>query len=470
MFFLSTKDTREAVNSEKALIYSTQSNSAGLFFPKNLLKFQKDDILSKTEIEIFIDVFSFFLGDLFSKTELTNVYEKITSKFKNNQFFKLKKILNFELCSLTEGQSSSFKDIPYIIISEFLSLYQVKYNKQINLLHIGDLLDLEAFSKATKDKGFKRIFLFNEIDSEYAEFTLNKLEDKDINIRKIETSNEKFYLIKKDIYFQKFLNESCQFSIIDDFNFFNSLGYFFIFILIYKKYNRELSFSFSDNNNTMLLASYLLKNSNLEIDKTILVNYKNDLFKNLLQKSRLRKDNTSIKEEEFSIFSRNKNSINLERILYLCYNLNSTSLNRSFSFFEKGEEAVISMDILNKLKNFILPVNLEDSSDLFQQILSFIKNENVYIDQYSAMSIIGQISSNLDFNQNDLIVNFELYNSKFFVNFISRLIGFKLDLDVPWNKTSDKKKEKEDLKYNILNGNLESISDYILNTFSVHNL
>lgn len=437
MEFVSTRDTSYSTTSEEALIYSTKISNSSLFFCKRIdYNFINENFLNLNTESIFIKVFYYFLGDLFSEKDIQDIFIKVKKKFKNENFFEIYKLLNFEICSITNGQSSCFRDFIFSISSEIFQKYIEKTNNKLNILHIGNSIELDSFVKAFSDKDdIKSLFLYNQIDNKFGEFNIKNHNNKNISIAKIDVDNLNYASFKNDVYFHRFMNFEYKISVVDDINFLNIISYVFLYSILFKHYKRSFIISSVDSDYTMSTASYLSKELGLNsLKQFINTTYGTDILFNVLNNNTISK---KIKKEErddnLSILTKNSSIENLERILYHAYSFDSISINRIISIINKDDSYTLNSNIVKKLNSFIFNYNLIDSSEIYNQISSTVKNENLYIDQYTCAGILGTNNFTTVRETKDLIINFELYKYDMFLDFISKVVGFEIKNDKPWN-------------------------------------
>lgn len=429
--FISTRNNQKSVTSLTALLYPTSCEDKGVFCPRNLSFFDPNSLQSLSDEDIFVKIFHKYLSEVFSASELKEVYFNAISKFKDGSFFSSKAILSNSLISFCNGPSGSYRDVPFAILSELFLLYQKKYLKKLHILHIGDELDFLSFRTFFASKDFKTLFLCPKIESKFAMYSI--LNGDAAGVFQLDNQDlSPISRIRDDVYFHDFLNESCSFSTVDDYNYFYILSFTFVFILLKKIYKYNFTCSFCDSNLTFSLAAQAANIAGFEVKKVVSVFFKNDIFVNIINKSLLKNTFVNFKQDGFSLFYNNANLVNLERILFSLYEFDSGAINRLMSLYKQGGECFLNIDIAKKIDKFFASFNLEDSVDLIRNISSIILSESKYIDQYTSASIAGSnILKNSIGDSN--VLCFELFDWSISVDFISKIMGFQINSEVPWS-------------------------------------
>ena len=136
MNYFSTRD-KSLKFSFKDIFLRGLAPGGGLFLPKEIKKFNKDELNDLRKLDykqLATEIIYNFCKDEISKRELKSLIEKSYSSFKDKEVVNLKKIGNITLLELYNGPTLAFKDIAMHIIGNLYEYLKIPKKKPVNIV------------------------------------------------------------------------------------------------------------------------------------------------------------------------------------------------------------------------------------------------------------------------------------------------------------------------------------------------
>ena len=136
MKYISTRNNSKEYSFEKVFIKGL-ADDGGLFVPKSLKKFSKEELNSMSKLsyqELATKIILPFIGDFMSEKELSEIIQKSYAVFRKEQAVSLVKIGNINILELFHGPTLAFKDIAMQLLGNFYEHYLKKNNQNINII------------------------------------------------------------------------------------------------------------------------------------------------------------------------------------------------------------------------------------------------------------------------------------------------------------------------------------------------
>ena len=169
----------------------------GLFIPKSLKKFTKDELNSFKNLsyqDLAKKIIFPFLGDFMSESELSEIIKKSYSVFRKDNVVHFTTghgkdgLENISILELFHGPTLAFKDIAMQLIGNFYEYYLKKNNKKINIIVATSGDTGAAAIEAIKGKKNMNIFVLhphNKISTVQRKIMTTTKEKNVFNIAKI---------------------------------------------------------------------------------------------------------------------------------------------------------------------------------------------------------------------------------------------------------------------------------------------
>ena len=140
MEYISTRNNKKAFTFKDVFLKGLAPDG-GLFIPKSLKKFNKDELKSFRNFsyqDLAKKIIFPFLSDFMSESELSDIIKKSYSTFRKNNVVHLSKnknnALDINILELFHGPTLAFKDVAMQLIGNLYEYYLKTNNKKINII------------------------------------------------------------------------------------------------------------------------------------------------------------------------------------------------------------------------------------------------------------------------------------------------------------------------------------------------
>ncbi len=136
MEYISTRNSSKTFKFKDVFIKGL-ADDGGLFIPKTLNKFSKDEINSfqnLSYIDLAKKIILPFISDFINENELSKIIEKSYSVFREKNVVKLIKVGDRSILELFHGPTLAFKDVAMQLLGNFYEYYLKNENEKINIV------------------------------------------------------------------------------------------------------------------------------------------------------------------------------------------------------------------------------------------------------------------------------------------------------------------------------------------------
>lgn len=433
MIFLSTRGSKPKTGLD-AFLHPTKINTNALYIPATLPHFNLN--LKDTNEDIFVKLFHLFCNDFLKKEELSQIYKNSISQFQNNKFYNIKDTQQGKFLELTNGKSFYFEDIPFVIIKEILKVISKRDKKEIKIINVGNIESHISIINNFQDTDFKICSIFDNQDlNSFQNYCILKNKNPNIATAKIKIDN--FESIQNGIYHQSYLNDYYNFTAINSYNFFYILSFVFIFAILYKELNGNLfSLAVPSENLSIATAALIAKMLGIEIKKCNIAFYKNSFLHFILETGKMNKEPQRNLDKWFESFRTHQYPINIERILFLYYDFDSSSVVRAMESFESYNTYTINKTIVNKMVDLFDNTLIENSFDVLNQIGNFARNYNTYIEQNTSICSLAAENLREGLRANEIALSLSPAHREASVEILKDILGFHIKSDKEWNQSN----------------------------------
>tara|TARA_B100000700_G_C15009217_1_gene840078 strand:+ start:753 stop:2198 length:1446 start_codon:yes stop_codon:yes gene_type:complete len=473
MEYISTRNA-EKLFSFKDVFLKGLASDGGLFIPKSLKKFTKDELKLFRNLsyhDLAKKIIFPYLGDFMSENELSDIIKKSYSVFRKNNVVHLSKdpnnVLEINILELFHGPTLAFKDVAMQLIGNFYEYYLNKNNKQINIIVATSGDTGAAAIDAIKGKKNINIFVLhphNKISTVQRKI-MTTVKEKNVFNLAIKGNFDNCQNLVKHLFSDQNFSNSINMSGVNSINWARIIAqtvyYFYAYFQSkYVKdslYEKPINFSIPTGNFGDAYAGYLAKKMGLPIDKLIIATNDNDILHRAISEG-----NYEVKKvlQTLSPSMDIQVASNFERLIYDLNNFNDTSTEKVMSEIKKTGKYKFSKDIIEKIKKDFVSASLS-IEEMKNIIIKLSDNPNsVIVDPHTAIGL-GAIIKVTNENKHSKIntVNTISLATAHPAKFPEATKFAKGGVELP-NELKYVMKEKEN--FNIMDNNIQQVKDYII--------
>ena len=473
MEYISTRNA-EKLFSFKDVFLKGLASDGGLFIPKSLKKFTKDELKLFRNLsyhDLAKKIIFPYLGDFMSENELSDIIKKSYSVFRKNNVVHLSKdpnnVLEINILELFHGPTLAFKDVAMQLIGNFYEYYLNKNNKQINIIVATSGDTGAAAIDAIKGKKNINIFVLhphNKISTVQRKI-MTTVKEKNVFNLAIKGNFDNCQNLVKHLFSDQNFSNSINMSGVNSINWARIIAqtvyYFYAYFQSkYVKdslYEKPINFSIPTGNFGDAYAGYLAKKMGLPIDKLIIATNDNDILHRAISEG-----NYEVKKvlQTLSPSMDIQVASNFERLIYDLNNFNDTSTEKVMNEIKKTGKYKFSKDIIEKIKKDFVSASLS-IEEMKNIIIKLSDNPNsVIVDPHTAIGL-GAIIKVTNENKHSKIntVNTISLATAHPAKFPEATKFAKGGVELP-NELKYVMKEKEN--FNIMDNNIQQVKDYII--------
>ena len=476
MEYISTRNNKNTFTFKDVFLKGLAPDG-GLFIPKSLKKFTKDELKSFKNLsyqDLAKKIIFPFIGDFMSESELSDIIKKSYSVFRKENAVHLtngsNNALDIDILELFHGPTLAFKDVAMQLIGNFYEYYLKKNNQGINIIVATSGDTGAAAIDAIKGKKNMNIFVLhphNKISTVQRKIMTTAKEQNIFNLAINGNFDDCQNLVKSMFSDQDFSN-SINMSGVNSINWARiiaqSVYYFYAYFqseFVKRNLYKELiNFSVPTGNFGDVYAGYLAKKMGLPINKLIVATNDNDILHRAISKG-----NFEVKKV-FQTLSPSMDiqvASNFERLIYDINDFSDTETEKVMTEIKKTGNYKIPKDKIAKIKKDFLSSSLsvEETIKIIINLSVAPRSCPVIVDPHTAVglgAILKVIDENKDsgINTANTIALATAHSAKF--PEASKFVqGGKAKLP---EELKHVMKGKEN--FIIMDNNLELVRDYIL--------
>ncbi len=455
MKYVSTRDTSKTFEFKEVFVKGL-ADDGGLFIPKSLVKFSKDEIKDFEKLnysDLAKKVIYPFIGNFMSGNDLGKIIDKSYSAFRKDNVVELIKIGDRSLLELFHGPTLAFKDVAMQLLGNFYEYYLSNENQKINIVVATSGDTGAAAIDAIKGKKNLNIFVlhpYNRVSPVQRKLmTTGKFENV-FNIA-VKGNFDDCQNLVKSMFSDKNFSNQINMSGVNSINWARiiaqSVYYFYSYFLV-KNEDQPTNFSVPTGNFGDVYAGYLAKKLGLPINKLIVATNQNDILHRAISKGSYQAEKVS---ETISPSMDIQVASNFERLIFDLNNEDDVQTSQDMKNIKEIGNYVLDNKKLNKINENFLSVRMSEKETL--EIISFVyKQFNVVLDPHTAIGYGAFDKQNLSGNN---IVLGTAHPSKF-PDAIFRAIKTKAYLPSELMFILD---EKEN--YDVIENDVEKVKQHI---------
>ena len=456
MEYISTRNEKK-IHSFKEVFLKGLADDGGLFVPKKIPTFTKDDLKSFKNLtynELATKIILKFCSDEFDEKTIKEIINKSYKKFRVKNIVEIRKLGKINLLELFHGPTLAFKDIAMQVIGNMYEKILKKNNQKINVIVATSGDTGGAAINAIKDRDNMKIFVLhpeNKISEVQRKFMTTTNSKNVFNIALSGNFDDCQKLVKL-MFSDKSFCESINMSGVNSINWARivvQIVYYFFSYYQVAKDGEKLNFSVPTGNFGDIYAGYVAKKMGLPIHKLFIATNSNDILKRVINTGVYK---PTIVKHTVSPSMDIQVASNFERLIF---DINSCNAKKTLSLMkdlnEKGEFK-LDREQLKKINESFCSESLSEQ-ETKSVINKMYKNQGVLIDPHTAIAIgiIDKISS-----KENIITLATAHPSKFsdVVNEETKVMP-----ELPQN-LKDMLSKKEN--FDKLDKDLEKVKSYIL--------
>ena len=455
MNYVSTRNNSNSFEFKDVFIKGL-ADDGGLFIPKSLHKYEKQDLLEFKNLEyneLAKKIIYPFIGDFMSEEDLNKIIDKSYSVFRKKNVVDLIKVGDRSILELFHGPTLAFKDIAMQLLGGFYEYYLNNQNEKLNIVVATSGDTGAAAIDAIKGKNNINIFVLhpnNRISKVQRRLMTTGKEKNVFNIA-VEGNFDDCQNLVKAMFADKSFSNKIKMSGVNSINWARiiaqSVYYFYSYYLI-EDNTKPINFSVPTGNFGDVYAGYLAKKIGLPVNKFIVATNQNDILHRAISKG---KYNIEKVAETISPSMDIQLASNFERLIYDLNNHNDEKTIKAMKDIKENGKYLINEENLNKINNHFLSASMNESEVL--DIIKKVHTEfDIILDPHTAIGYGALDKVKLEGNN---IVLATAHPCKF-PDAIEKAVNIKSKLP---NELSYILEEKE--KYDIVENNLDKIKNHI---------
>ena len=455
MDYVSTRNSSNIFKFKDVFIKGL-ADDGGLFIPKSLQKYKKNDLFEFKNLEykeLAKKIIHPFIGDFMSENDLSKIIDKSYSAFRKENVVNLIKVGDRSILELFHGPTLAFKDIAMQLLGNFYEYYLNNENEKINIVVATSGDTGAAAIDAIKGKDNVNIFVLhpnNRVSPVQRKLMTTGKEKNVFNIA-VDGNFDDCQNLVKAMFADKSFSKEIKMSGVNSINWARiiaqSVYYFYSYFLI-EENNKPINFSVPTGNFGDVYAGYLAKKMGLPINKFVVATNQNDILHRAISKGTYDVEKVS---ETISPSMDIQIASNFERLIYDLNNCNDTKTISAMKDIKEKGKYLIDKENLDKINIDFLSSQISEDETL-KTIKTVYEKFNIVLDPHTAIGYGAFDKVNLKGNN---IVLATAHPCKF-PDAIKRSININAKLP---DKLSFIMEEKED--YDIIENNLEKIKQHI---------
>ena len=455
MDYVSTRNSSNIFKFKDVFIKGL-ADDGGLFIPKSLQKYKKNDLFEFKNLEykeLAKKIIHPFIGDFMSENDLSKIIDKSYSAFRKKNVVDLIEVGDRSILELFHGPTLAFKDIAMQLLGNFYEYYLNNENEKINIVVATSGDTGAAAIDAIKGKDNVNIFVLhpnNRVSPVQRKLMTTGKEKNVFNIA-VDGNFDDCQNLVKAMFADKFFSKEIRMSGVNSINWARiiaqSVYYFYSYFLI-EENNKPINFSVPTGNFGDVYAGYLAKKMGLPINKFVVATNQNDILHRAISKGTYDIEKVS---ETISPSMDIQIASNFERLIYDLNNCNDTKTISAMKDIKEKGKYLIDKENLDKINIDFLSSQISEDETL-KTIKTVYEKFNIVLDPHTAIGYGAFDKVNLKGNN---VVLATAHPCKF-PDAIKRSININAKLP---DKLSFIMEEKED--YDIIENNLEKIKQHI---------
>jgi len=455
MDYVSTRNSSNIFKFKDVFIKGL-ADDGGLFIPKSLQKYKKNDLFEFKNLEykeLAKKIIHPFIGDFMSENDLSKIIDKSYSAFRKKNVVDLIKVGDRSILELFHGPTLAFKDIAMQLLGNFYEYYLNNENEKINIVVATSGDTGAAAIDAIKGKDNVNIFVLhpnNRVSPVQRKLMTTGKEKNVFNIA-VDGNFDDCQNLVKAMFADKSFSKEIKMSGVNSINWARiiaqSVYYFYSYFLI-EENNKPINFSVPTGNFGDVYAGYLAKKMGLPINKFVVATNQNDILHRAISKGTYDVEKVS---ETISPSMDIQIASNFERLIYDLNNCNDTKTISAMKDIKEKGKYLIDKENLDKINIDFLSSQISEDETL-KTIKTVYEKFNIVLDPHTAIGYGAFDKVNLKGNN---VVLATAHPCKF-PDAIKRSININAKLP---NELSFIMEEKED--YDIIENNLEKIKQHI---------
>ena len=455
MDYVSTRNSSNIFKFKDVFIKGL-ADDGGLFIPKSLQKYKKNDLFEFKNLEykeLAKKIIHPFIGDFMSENDLSKIIDKSYSAFRKKNVVDLIEVGDRSILELFHGPTLAFKDIAMQLLGNFYEYYLNNENEKINIVVATSGDTGAAAIDAIKGKDNVNIFVLhpnNRVSPVQRKLMTTGKEKNVFNIA-IDGNFDDCQNLVKAMFADKSFSKDIKMSGVNSINWARiiaqSVYYFYSYFLI-EENNKPINFSVPTGNFGDVYAGYLAKKMGLPINKFVVATNQNDILHRAISKGTYDVEKVS---ETISPSMDIQIASNFERLIYDLNNCNDTKTISAMKDIKEKGKYLIDKENLDKINTDFLSSQMSEDETL-KTIKTVYEKFNIVLDPHTAIGYGAFDKVNLKGNN---VVLATAHPCKF-PDAIKRSININAKLP---DELSFIMEEKED--YDIIENNLEKIKQHI---------
>ena len=455
MDYVSTRNSSNSFKFKDVFIKGL-ADDGGLFIPKSLQKYKKNDLFEFKNLEykeLAKKIIHPFIGDFMSENDLSKIIDKSYSAFRKKNVVDIIEVGDRSILELFHGPTLAFKDIAMQLLGNFYEYYLNNENEKINIVVATSGDTGAAAIDAIKGKDNVNIFVLhpnNRVSPVQRKLMTTGKEKNVFNIA-VDGNFDDCQNLVKAMFADKSFSKEIKMSGVNSINWARiiaqSVYYFYSYFLI-EENNKPINFSVPTGNFGDVYAGYLAKKMGLPINKFVVATNQNDILHRAISKGTYDVEKVS---ETISPSMDIQIASNFERLIYDLNNCNDTKTISAMKDIKEKGKYLIDKENLDKINVDFLSSQISEDETL-KTIKTVYEKFNIVLDPHTAIGYGAFDKVNLKGNN---VVLATAHPCKF-PDAIKRSININAKLP---NELSFIMEEKED--YDIIENNLEKIKQHI---------
>ena len=420
MEYISTRNNKKNFTFEDVFIKGLAPDG-GLFIPKSLKKFTKDELKSFRNLsyqDLAKEIIFPFIDDFMSKNELSEIIKKSYSVFRKDNVVHLSKdqnnALEINILELFHGPTLAFKDIAMQLIGNFYEYYLKKNNKKINIIVATSGDTGAAAIDAIRGKKNMNIFVLhphNKISTVQRKIMTTTKEQNVFNLA-IDGNFDDCQNLVKSMFSDQDFSNSINMSGVNSINWARIISQTVYYFYAYfqseyvkdKHYEVPINFSVPTGNFGDVYAGYLAKKIGLPVNKLIVATNDNDILHRAISSGDYEVKKVS---ETLSPSMDIQVASNFERLIYDINDFNDVETEKIMAKIKKTGKYKIPKDNLAKIKKDFLSasLNVEEMKKIIINFSMLPGAAAVVVDPHTAIGL-GAITKTV--NENKVVGSIQL--------------------------------------------------------------
>ena len=388
MDYVSTRNSSNIFKFKDVFIKGL-ADDGGLFIPKSLQKYKKNDLFEFKNLEykeLAKKIIHPFIGDFMSENDLSKIIDKSYSAFRKKNVVDLIEVGDRSILELFHGPTLAFKDIAMQLLGNFYEYYLNNENEKINIVVATSGDTGAAAIDAIKGKDNVNIFVLhpnNRVSPVQRKLMTTGKEKNVFNIA-VDGNFDDCQNLVKAMFADKSFSKEIKMSGVNSINWARiiaqSVYYFYSYFLI-EENNKPINFSVPTGNFGDVYAGYLAKKMGLPINKFVVATNQNDILHRAISKGTYDVEKVS---ETISPSMDIQIASNFERLIYDLNNCNDTKTISAMKDIKEKGKYLIDKENLDKINIDFLSSQISEDETL-KTIKTVYEKFNIVLDPHTAI-------------------------------------------------------------------------------------